>query len=159
MERKRNLEPWTILALKKQRLPLCGLPLVSPAGGAGLLPTLRRYFFPLSLLRSAWKIWQSPPEFPVISFRVFLSAFDKNGRKKQETFFDFLFCAAVCGGGYLVVIPRKQTCSPCLKRSLCRWAFCCPALSFSAGCRSRWLRLTGSSRFPCSTRLQRFVPL
>ena len=44
-------------------------------------------FFPLSLLRSAGKIWQSSPEFPVVSFRVFLSAFDKNGRKKTGNLF------------------------------------------------------------------------
>ena len=63
------------------------------------------------------------------------------------------------GGGYSVIIPRKQTCSPRLKRSLCKWACRCPALSFSVDCISHLPRLTGSFRFPGSTRLQRFAPL
>ena len=61
------------------------------------------------------------------------------------------------GGGYSVIIPRKQTCSPRLKRSLCKWACRCPALSFSVDCISHLPRLTGSFRFPGSTRLQRFA--
>ncbi len=57
-------------------------------------------FFPISLLRSAGKIWQTSPEIPVISFRVFLPAFDKNGRKKTGNLFlisrlVLLFVAAV----------------------------------------------------------------
>ena len=53
------------------------------------------------------------------------------GVKTDETFFDFLsWYAAVMDGGYLVIIPRKQTCSPYLKRSLCRWVCDCPALFF-----------------------------
>ena len=38
-------------------------------------------------------------------------AFDKNGRKKTGNLFfflDFLFCVAVFGGGYLVVIPGSK---------------------------------------------------
>ncbi len=80
------------------------------------------------------------------------------GAKKQETFSDFLsWYAAVTGGGYSVVIPRKQTCSPYLKRFLCKWACGCPALFFSVGCKSHLQRLTGSFHFPCSKRLQIFV--
>ena len=77
-------------------------------------------------------------KFPGISFRVFVTVFDKNGRKKTGNLF-LISCllTAKKGGGYSVVIPRKQTCSLCLKRSLCRWGFCCPALSFSVGCKSR----------------------
>ena len=81
-------------------------------------------------------------------------------QKNRKPFLDFLsWCAAVMGGGYSVIIPRKQTCSPRLKRSLCKWACRCPALSFSVDCISHLPRLTGSFRFPCSTRLQRFAPL
>ena len=82
------------------------------------------------------------------------------GRKKTGNLFLIsCFCVAVNSGGYSVVIPQKQTCSPCLKRFLCRWGFGCPALSFSASCKSHLSRLTGSYRFPCSIRLQRFVLL
>ena len=85
---------------------------------------------------------------------------DKMGVKKQETFFlDFLFRIFANSGGYPVVIPRKKTCSLCLKLSLCRWGGGCPALSFSVDCISHLPRLTGSFRFPCSTRLQRFALL
>ena len=81
-------------------------------------------------------------------------------QKNRKPFLDFLsWYAAVTGGGYSVVIPRKQTCSPRLKRSLCKWACRCPALSFSVDCISHLPRLTGSFRFPGSTRLQRFAPL
>lgn len=76
----------------------------------------------------------------------------------STTFSDFLsWYAAVTGGGYSVVIPRKQTCSPYLKRFLCKWACGCPTLFFSAGCKSHLQRLTGSFHFPCSKRLQIFV--
>ncbi len=82
------------------------------------------------------------------------------GRKKTGNLFLIsCFCVAVNSGGYSVVIPQKQTCSPCLKRFLCRWGFGCPALSFSASCKSHLSRLTGSYRFPCSIRLQKSVPL
>ena len=81
-------------------------------------------------------------------------------QKNRKPFLDFLsWYAAIMGGGYLVFIPRKQTCSPRLKRSLCKWACRCPALSFSVDCISHLPRLTGSFRFPGSTRLQRFAPL
>ena len=86
-------------------------------------------------------------------------------QKNRKPFLDFLsWYAVLCGGvysvlGYSVIIPRKQTCSPRLKRSLCKWACRCPALSFSVDCISHLPRLTGSFRFPGSTRLQRFAPL
>lgn len=81
-------------------------------------------------------------------------------QKNRKPFLDFLsWYVAVVGGGCSVVIPRKQTCSLCLKRSLCRWACGCPALSFSAGCKSRWQHLNGKYRFPCSKRLQISVSL
>ncbi len=114
--------------------------------------------------------------FPGISFRVFVTEFFGNvfkkflnyfiaaqirlgfGRKKTGNLF-LVSCLwlPLMGGGYSVIIPRKRTCSPRLKRSLCKWACRCPALSFSADCISRLPRLTGSSRFPCSTWLQRFA--
>ena len=82
------------------------------------------------------------------------------GRKKTGNLF-LISCLwlPLMGGGYSVIIPRKQTCSPRLKRSLCKWACRCPALSFSVDCISHLTRLTGSFRFPCSTRIQRFAPL
>ncbi len=55
-------------------------------------------------------------------------------------------------------ILRKQTCSLGLKRCLCR-CFFWPALSFYSDCIACWQRLTGSFRFPCSTRIQRFASL
>jgi hypothetical protein len=60
--------------------------------------------------------------FPGISSRAFITAFDKNGRKKTGNLFLISCFHLAFGGGYLVVIPRKQTCSPCLKRSLCMQA-------------------------------------
>lgn len=67
------------------------------------------------------------------------------GVKKQETLFpDFLFRIFANSGGYTVVVPRKQICSLSPERSLCKWDSCCPALSFSVGCISRWQRFTGS---------------
>ena len=82
------------------------------------------------------------------------------GRKKTGNLF-LISCLwlPLMGGGYSVIIPRKQTCSPRLKRSLCKWACRCPTLSFSVDCISHLPRLTGSFRFPGSTRLQRFAPL
>lgn len=113
-----------------------------------------------SLLRREMQIWQSFGKLFDKTFRQSWKISAVFGAKKQETFFDFLsWYAAVTGGGYLVIIPRKQTCSPYLKRSLCKWVCDCPALFFSADCRSHLLRLTGSFRIPCSTRLQRFAPL
>ena len=81
-------------------------------------------------------------------------------QKNRKPFLDFLsWYVAVVGGGCSVVIPRKQTFSPRLKRSLCKRACRCPTLSFSVDCISHLPRLTGSFRFPGSTRLQRFAPL
>ena len=111
-----------------------------------------------SLLRREMQIWQSFEKLFDKTFRQSWKISAVFGAKKQETFSDFLsWYAAVTGGGYSVVIPRKQTCSPYLKRFLCKWACGCPALFFSAGCKSHLQRLTGSFHFPCSKRLQIFV--
>ena len=58
-------------------------------------------------------------KFPGISSRAFITAFDKNGRKKTGNLFLISCFHLAVGGGYSVVIPRKRTCNPCLKRSLC----------------------------------------
>ena len=111
-----------------------------------------------SLLRREMQIWQSFEKLFDKTFRQSWKISAVFGAKKQETFSDFLsWYAAVTGGGYSVVIPRKQTCSPYLKRFLCKWACGCPTLFFSAGCKSHLQRLTGSFHFPCSKRLQIFV--
>ena len=51
------------ITLKKWRLPLCGLLLITPACLAWILPAMRRYFSLYYLLRTARQIWQSSPEF------------------------------------------------------------------------------------------------
>ena len=105
------------------------------------------------LLREKMKFWQHYPKLFEV-FQLGANSGSVLGAKNRKPFLDFLsWCAAVMGGGYSVVIPRKQTCSLRLKPSLCRWGFYCPALSFSANCISHWQRLTGSFRFPCSTRI------
>lgn len=159
-----------------------GFPLIPSTERAGLLPALRQNL-PLYYLTTHGKEKQAM--FCGISFRVFLTGIDqraeiyrnfflfslhgiiltifknaKNGRKKTGNLFLIsCFCVAVCGGGYLIFIPRKQIYIRFLKRFLCRWDFGCPALSFSASCISHLQCLTGSFRFPCSTRLQRFALL
>ncbi len=73
-----------------------------------------------SLLRREMQIWKVLKNF-------LIKLFDKAGKsarflvqKNRKPFVDFLsWYAAVMGGGYSVVIPRKQTCSPYLKPSLC----------------------------------------
>lgn len=100
------------ITLKKWRIPLCWLSPFSPGLRGVDCANFAGVF--------------SPAVKPGI---------DKTGVKKQETLFpDFLFRIFANSGGYPVVIPRKQTCSLCLKRSLCRWGGGCPALSFSVDC-------------------------
>ena len=125
-------------------------------GEGGASVNFAAIFFPSLLLRTGRKIWKSSPENLFVFSEQDLT---KTGVKNRKPFLISCFLIAKNGGGYSVVIPRKQTCSLFLKRFLCRWGFCCPALSFSADCRSHLPHLTGSFRSPCSTRLQRFVSL
>ncbi len=82
----------------------------------GLLTWRRRKPFPFSVIQKTRK-WQPGRQknFLFTLNTTALPVLTKMGAKKAANLFqDLLLQVLPLGGGYSVVIPRKQTCSPCL---------------------------------------------